>query len=82
MGMKFEKWLEKFLEEKGVDLEDSFEVQGDSGLNIIQYGVVMELMIITGKEEQKAIKDMMVKIDFKGGDIKDYMRHLGQALAK
>jgi hypothetical protein len=80
---EFDKWLDTFLEEKGIDLEDDFTVQGAFyGDNYMTYEVVVEHIKIAPKHEQKKIKDMLVKIDFKNGDVKHFLRHLGQALAK
>jgi cation transport regulator ChaC len=78
----FDKWLDTFLEEKGIDLEESFEVRGAGGTNIMTYGVVVEHMKIAPTHEQKQIKNMLVKIDFQHGDVKHYLRHLASALAK
>lgn len=78
--MGFNKWLDTFLEEKGIDLEQGFELEGSWGTNFFTYGVVVEAIKNTGKEEQKAIKNMIVKIDFMNGDVRHYFRHLAQAL--
>ena len=78
----FNKWLDTFIEEKGIDLEDTFDVQGASGNNHMPYGVVIEHMKIAPSGEQAKLKDMLVKLDFKNADIKHYLRHLAQALAR
>ena len=79
--MNFNTWLDVFLEEKGIDLEQTFELTSKQGLyNLIPYGVVVEHIKIANSSEQSAIKDMIVKIDFKNGDVKHFLRHLGQAL--
>jgi hypothetical protein len=42
---EFCTWLDTFVEEKGIDLERTFEVEGkDWGLNIIPVGVIVEHM--------------------------------------
>jgi len=73
----FNKWLDTFIEEKGIDLEEYFEIDN----NLIPYGVIIEHIKITSNEEQKQIKNMLVRIDFVNGDVKQYLRHLGQAIA-
>lgn len=78
--MKFEKWLDTLVEEKGIDLDEMFEIN-KTQLNIMSYGVVVEAIKTTGTAEQQAIKNMLVKIDFMNGDVKHYFRHLAQALA-
>lgn len=79
--MTFNKWLDTLIEEKGIDTEQLFEVEGASGLNIIPLGCVVEAIKATCKQEQAAIKAMLVKIDFVNGDIVDYFKHLAQAIA-
>ena len=76
--MSFNNWLDTFISEKGIDLEEYFEVQG----HMIPYGVVIEHIKITTEQEQKQIRDIIVKIDFRNGDIRDFFRHLGLALAE
>lgn len=81
--MDFNKWLDTFIEEKEIDLEESFEVEGPEwGTNIMSYGVIIEHIKIAPTHEQKAIKDMIVKIDFQNGDVKHFFRHLAKAIAK
>ena len=77
----FHKWLDTFLQEKVYDLDEAFEVEGPSGPNHMTYQVVVDHMKIAPEKEQKAIKDMMVKLDFKNADIKHFIRHLAQAIA-
>ena len=78
----FARWLTTFLDEKAVNLDVCFDVEGPSGMtNVISYGVVVEHMLVTTEEEQHAIKDTMVLIDFVNGDVPEYMRHLAAAIA-
>lgn len=79
--MTFKNWLNTFIEEKNIDLEDTFEVMGSSGVNIMPYQVVVDAILSAPASEQKAIKEMIVKIDFKNGDVRHYFRHLSQAIA-
>ena len=79
--MTFTKWLETFITEKGLDLEMRFNVEGASGNNSIPLGCVVEAMKSAPAREQSAIKDMIVKIDFRNGDVAHYFGHLAQALA-
>ena len=78
--MKFHQWLDMFLSEKGTDLESIFEIEGPSGPNFMCYGNVVDAIKSAPKKEQKAIKSMFVKIDFQNGDIRQYLRHLAQAI--
>lgn len=38
-------------------------------------------MNLAPASEQRAIKTMLVKIDFVNGDVRKYLRHLAQAIA-
>ena len=83
MTAAFDKWLDKFLDEKELDLDVMFEVEGPEwGLNIIPAAVVVEHMRIAPAREQAKIKDMIVRIDFQNGDVMDYLRHLAGAIAR
>jgi hypothetical protein len=77
----FNTWLDTFISEKGIDLEHTFDVEGPSGTNTMPYGVIIEHMKIAGPQEQKALKNKLVYLDFKNADIKDFLRHLGGAIA-
>ena len=81
MTNSFSKWLDTFLEEKGIDREYSFTIEGASGPNLMSYEIIIEHMKITGPQEQAALKDMLVKIDFHNASVTDYLRHLAQAIA-
>lgn len=78
----FNKWLDTFISEKGIDPEESFDLEGESGTNMMNYGVILDHMKSTTPQEQAKLKDMIVKLDFKNADIRDYLRHLGKAIVK
>ena len=78
----FIKWLDTFIEEKEINLQDTFDVKGKNGLNTIPYGVVVEHIKISTKQEQEKIKNIIVNIDFKNGDVLHFFKHLGKAVAQ
>lgn len=78
----FNQWLDTFLDEKQINLEEVFEVDGPSGTNIMSYAVVVEALKEAPNHERKGVKSMLVKIDFANGDVRHYLRHLAQALVK
>ena len=81
--MTFGRWLNTFISEKNLDLEHVFEVEGpDWGMNSIPLGVVVEHMMIAPASEQAEIKNMIVRIDFRNGDVMDFFKHLAKALAR
>ena len=78
----FNQWLDTFIKEKGIDLEYTFTIEDNGVTHIFELGNVIENIKATSKEEQNAIKDMIVKIDFNNGDVVDYFKHLSKALVK
>ena len=74
--MTYNQWLDKLIEEKGIDRDDFFEI----GDNIFEYGYVIDCIKLAPAHEKEAIRKMLVKIDFVNGDIKHYLRHLAHAL--
>jgi hypothetical protein len=79
--MTFTKWLETFISEKGLDLEQVFTVNGKSGPNYIPLACVVDAIKSAPSQEQAGIKTMIVKIDFRNGDVCHYFKHLAQAIA-
>jgi len=75
-------YFNTLIDEKGLDINTTFEVTGASGLNIIPLGVVVEHILIAPKHEQDAIKKTLIKIDFLNGDVMHYFKHLAGAIAK
>jgi hypothetical protein len=79
--MTFAKWLDTFLSEKGVDSEEVLLVEGESGENHIPIGVLADHMKGTSPREQKRLKEVLVKIDFRNGNVRYFLTHLAQAVA-
>lgn len=80
----FSTWLDTFLSEKGIDTEDTVQAQGPSGTNDIPVGCLVDLMKTAPYSEQRGIRDMLVRIDFRAPGRKpvlDYFAHLAQAVA-
>jgi hypothetical protein len=74
-------YLETLLSEKGIDIETPIEVEGESGTNFMSVKIVVEAICSTTKQEQDKIKDTIVIIDFKNGDLMHYFNHLAKAIA-
>lgn len=79
--MSFNTYIDNLISEKGIDLEAVIEVEGDMGANQIPVGVLVDAMKSAPAHEQAGIRDMLVRIDFKNGDVMDYFRHLAKAIA-
>lgn len=79
--MRFNQWLDIFINEKGIDIEQGFTVEGPTGPNHMTYGHVITAIKGASANEQTGIKNMLVRIDFANGDVRHYLRHLAQAIA-
>ena len=81
--MSFAEWIDTFVDEKGYDREEFFDVPGAVwGSNLIPLGVVVEAMKTTSPQEQEAIKANIIALDFVNPAApKRYLAHLANALA-
>ena len=75
--MKFEKWLETLITEKGVDMDDAIELEGHIGFT---YAVLVE-QLAAMPEHHEAIKTKLVVIDFKNGDVFHFLKYLAKGIA-
>ncbi len=86
--MTFAKWLDTFLSEKGIDTEEVLEVEGPiqvgcvrGQLNMIPVGCLVDAMKGAPMTEQRAIRTLLVQVDFRNGDVRHCLTHLAQAIA-
>ena len=78
----FNNWLDTFIEEKEIDLNETFTIESNGQAHIFEIGNIIENIKATSSNEQNAIKDMIVKIDFHNGNVVDYFKHLAKALVE
>lgn len=78
----FSEWLLTFLDEKKIGLDIPFEFVVEETDQFMNYGVVVEAMLVSSVAEKAQIKNTLVKIDFKNGDVYHYLRFLGECMAK
>ncbi len=78
--ISFNNWLDTFIEEKGIALDDTFTIEENGEQHIFEIGNIVENIKATTPKEQAQIKDMIVKIDFHNGNVIDYFKHLAKAL--
>lgn len=78
----FKKWFETFLTEKNLPYESWELISKNGKLNIIDTDVVIEHVKIAPNHEQKQIKEMMVKIDFRNGNINHFFKRLAEAMVQ
>lgn len=76
----FGQWLDSFLDEKGIDLNDSFEFD-NGGFALISVGAVIEAIRSSDNKTKAIIKEKLVGIDFINGDVMHFFRFLAQNMA-
>ena len=81
MTMTFNNWLNTFVEEKDLDLDHTFEVEGDGGLNLIPLGAVIETMQAWPTDLQAKTKGKLVSIDFANGDVVPFFKGIAGVMA-
>ena len=75
--MKFEKWLDTLVNEKGLDLDHTFEYNGPVyGMNMIPLEAVVEQIKAFHPQTQEMTKKRLVEIDFKNGDVMHFFGSL------
>ena len=72
------KYLKTLIEEKGRSLDDNICIEGNFG---ITYEMLIDF-IDQCPEYHESIKKTLVKIDFKNGDVFDYLKHLANGMIK
>lgn len=77
----FNKWIDTFIEEKGIDLQKVIEIKTEKNTHYFEIGNIVENIKATTLEEQSTIKNTIAKIDFYNGDILDYFKFLAKILA-
>ena len=79
--MTFDKWLDVFVAEKGLDTEIVFEVEGDAGMNLVPLGGVVDFVKNVDAATKAKIKNTIVKIDFFNGDVLDFFKFMAKGMA-
>ena len=73
-------WFEGFFEEKELETM-TWEIEDNKGnTHIITNEIVVEHIQASPEEEQRKIKDILVKIDFANGDVNHFLNHLAKAI--
>ena len=77
---KFNNWIDTFIEEKELDLNTNFEYEGKQCLNIIDLQTIVNTIKETDGFSKLQIKDKIIFIDFKNGNVLDFFKYLGNSL--
>jgi len=80
--LKAGSWFNTFFNEKNLPYV-SWDLTDSSGTwHHLDNEVVIEMIKSAPAQEQAAIKDMLIRIDFANGDVNDYLKHLAQGLVE
>ena len=78
----FDEWLDRYIEEKGINLDEPFSLEVNGIGHLFDYASIIEQMKHTSKSEQEKIRNKIAEIEFYNADVKDFLRHLAIPLAK
>lgn len=76
--MKFNTWLDTYIEEKNINPNEIISVEGASGTNYMTYEYVLDILKNATATEQKKAKHLLVMLDFKNADIREYLKMLAR----
>lgn len=72
--------LKRFFEEKDLGFVEWELKDTEGNTHFISNEVVIEAILNAPKSERDAISNKLLVIDFKNGDVNDYLKHLAGAL--
>ena len=80
----FRNYLNLLLKEKGISLQHTFEIPSDSifGNHFVPMEVVLEFIESLDNQTQSKIKETLVLIDFKNGNVLHYMEYITKGMVQ
>jgi len=79
----FTTWLDTFVDEKGLDREHVFTVEGPLwDDNFIPLQCVLDMVAQASPANQSKVKDTLVKIDVLNGDAMHFFGYLARGIAR
>ncbi|WP_071288722.1 hypothetical protein [Mycolicibacterium llatzerense] len=79
----FSRWLDTFVDEKGLNTDHRFNVEGPEwGWNSIPLSSVIEAAKQSAANEQAQIKSTLVEADYRNSDPMHFFEHLAKGMAK
>lgn len=73
------RYLSMLIREKGKSLDDEINIDGHYGLT---WEVLVDYIDTEAKPYHKTIRNTLVAIDFKNGDVFHYLTHLARGMLK
>jgi len=78
---KTEEYFENFFAEKEIPYEE-FSFDHNNNIHFIDTDFVIELIKSTKGNEAKQIRDILVGIDFRNGNVNHFLKHLAEGYVK
>jgi len=76
----FNKWIDTFIEEKGIDTNHTFEIEKNDELHLIDIANVIAFIKGVDLNAKSKIKSTLVKIDFLNGDVDHFFKYLAKGI--
>jgi hypothetical protein len=77
------KYFRTLLSEKNISLDTVLEVEGaEWGLNMIPVEVVVEFMENADRATQTKMRNTLIQIDFKNGNVMHFITYVAKFIAK
>ena len=74
-------WLKTFLKEKGINRATVFRIESGEGVQIVTLETVEEYLSTLDKEAQDRVKDKLLQIDARGGNVLLYLQQIAHLIA-
>lgn len=74
-------WLKTFLREKGISRTTVFRMESGDGVQIVTLETVEEYLATLDREAQEKVKDKLLTIDSRGGNVLLYLQQIAQIVA-
>jgi len=76
-------YFRRLLSEKNISLDTVLEVEGaEWGLNMIPVEVVVEFMENADRATQTKMRNTLIQIDFKNGNVMHFITYVAKFIAK
>ncbi len=74
-------WLKTFLKEKGISRTTVFRLESGEGIQIVTLETVEEYLATLDTEAQEKVKDKLLQIDSRGGNVLLYLQYIAHMIA-
>jgi|GEM_PF-5797728 len=74
-------WLKTFLKEKGISRTTVFRMESGDGVQIVTLETVEEYLATLDREAQEKVKEKLLTIDSRGGNVLLYLQQIARIVA-